>query len=139
AELAGAGFELLQRLPYTTKDDLREAGLRILAVPLEHTIHYYESSGTTGRPTPTPKTKKDIASNTRGLLLNWRGILQPREDKALLMLPSDIAPVADAMVYGLEALDVFSVRAFPFTRGVCGWDQIVRVCQQTGITTLLTT
>ncbi|CAM5423944.1 phenylacetate--CoA ligase family protein [Streptomyces avidinii] len=137
--LREADFDLLQRLPFTDKEQLREAGLRVLSVPLAETVRYYESSGTTGTPTPTPKTKKDIAANTRGLLLNWRRILRPREDKAILLVPSDIAPVADAMVYGLEAMDVFSVRAFPFTRGVSGWDQIVRICRETGITTVLTT
>ncbi|MEU0007155.1 hypothetical protein ABZ079_23465 [Streptomyces sp. NPDC006314] len=139
SELSEADFGLLERLPYTDKDDLRQAGLSILSVPLEHTVRYYESSGTTGTPTPTPKTRRDIETNTQGLLLNWRGILEPRVDKAILMVPSDIAPVADAMVYGLEAMEVFSVRAFPFTRGVSGWDQIVRICGQTGITTVLTT
>ncbi|MEU6309695.1 hypothetical protein [Streptomyces sp. NPDC047014] len=138
-ELAGAGFGILRQLPFTDKEQLREAGLRILSVPLAETVRYYESSGTTGTPTPTPKTKKDIEANTRGLLLNWRRILRPREDKAILLVPSDIAPVADAMVYGLEAMDVLSVRAFPFTRGVSGWDQVVRICRQTGITTVLTT
>ncbi|MFF2963478.1 phenylacetate--CoA ligase family protein [Streptomyces sp. NPDC057963] len=139
AELAEADFGLLRRLPFTDKADLREAGLRILSVPLAETVRYYESSGTTGTPTPTPKTKKDIAANTRGLLLNWQRILRPHQDKAILLVPSDIAPVADAMVYGLESMNVFSVRAFPFTRGVSGWDQIVRICQQTGINTVLTT
>ncbi|NEB11267.1 phenylacetate--CoA ligase family protein [Streptomyces coelicoflavus] len=137
--LAEADFSLLRELPFTDKAELREAGLRILAVPLAETVRYYESSGTTGTPTPTPKTKKDISANTSGLLVNWQRILRPREDKAILLVPSDIAPVADAMVYGLEAMNVFSVRAFPFTRGVSGWDQIVRICQQTGITTVLTT
>ncbi|MFJ9818104.1 phenylacetate--CoA ligase family protein [Streptomyces sp. NPDC101151] len=139
SRLSGADFDVLATLPFTDKDALREAGLRILSVPLEHTTRYYESSGTTGTPTPTPKTRQDIESNTQGLLLNWRRILRPRSDKAILMVPSDIAPVADAMVYGLEAMEVFSVRAFPFTRGVSGWDQIIRICGQTGITTVLTT
>src|SRR5690349_19718461 len=102
--LAEAGFDTLAGLPLTTKAQLRDAGLDILAVPLGRTLRYYESSGTTGIPTPTPKTARDIASNTQGLLLNWRTYLSAETDRALLAVPSDLAPVADAMVCGLEAL-----------------------------------
>ncbi|MGE5423531.1 MAG: phenylacetate--CoA ligase family protein [Ignavibacteriales bacterium] len=138
-EINQADFDLLDRIPWTTKNDLRSAGLSILTVPLEHTIRYYESSGTTGMPTPTPKTKNDIVDNSRGLLLNWQRYLTARKDIVMLMLPSDIAPVADAMVYALEAMDILTIRAFPFAGNVCGWDQVSRIVQSLRVNVLFST
>lgn len=51
----------LKRLPFTTKDDLREHyPLGFLAVPREKVVRYHGSSGTTGRPTFVAYTRNDL-------------------------------------------------------------------------------
>jgi len=51
----------LQRLPFTTKDDLREAyPFGMFAVPLEEVVRIHASSGTTGKPTVVGYTREDI-------------------------------------------------------------------------------
>ncbi|MEW5814585.1 MAG: phenylacetate--CoA ligase [Spirochaetota bacterium] len=51
----------LQKIPFTTKDDLREAyPYGLLAVPLHEVIRLHASSGTTGIPTVIYHTKSDI-------------------------------------------------------------------------------
>ncbi len=51
----------LKRLPFTTKDDLRENyPFGLFAVPLERVIRIHASSGTTGKPTVVGYTRRDI-------------------------------------------------------------------------------
>lgn len=51
----------IRRLPFTTKDDLREHyPLGFLAVPRREVIRYHGSSGTTGKPTFVAYTRKDL-------------------------------------------------------------------------------
>jgi phenylacetate-CoA ligase len=68
-KLDEAGFEPgdlkslddLQRLPFTTKDDLRENyPFGLFAVPMREVVRIHASSGTTGRPTVVGYTAKDI-------------------------------------------------------------------------------
>ncbi len=51
----------VRRLPFTTKDDLRDHyPLGFLAVPRSEVARYHGSSGTTGKPTFVAYTKKDL-------------------------------------------------------------------------------
>lgn len=56
------GLEDLSKLPFTTKDDLRDNyPLGLVAVPEEQINRIHASSGTTGKPTVVAYTKKDLA------------------------------------------------------------------------------
>jgi phenylacetate-CoA ligase len=51
----------IHRLPFTTKDDLRDAyPFGMFAVPRREIVEVHTSSGTTGKPTVSGYTKKDI-------------------------------------------------------------------------------
>jgi len=51
----------LRRIPFTTKDDLRDHyPYGLLATPLDHVVRIHASSGTTGKPTVVPYSRKDI-------------------------------------------------------------------------------
>ena len=53
--------EDFEKLPFTDKDDLREAyPLGLQAVPDEQIVRIHSSSGTTGTPVIIPYTKKDV-------------------------------------------------------------------------------
>ncbi|MDI3537156.1 MAG: phenylacetate--CoA ligase family protein [Eubacteriaceae bacterium] len=53
----------LQKLPFTTKVDLRDNyPYGLFAVPLEKIVRIHASSGTTGKPTVVGYTRKDIAN-----------------------------------------------------------------------------
>lgn len=55
-------LEDIRHLPFTTKTDLREGyPFGLFAVPREEIIEIHTSSGTTGKPTVSGYTKKDIA------------------------------------------------------------------------------
>src|SRR5215831_10752192 len=52
----------LRRLPFTTKGDLRDAyPFGLLAVPREQVLRIHASSGTRGKPTVAPYTRRDLA------------------------------------------------------------------------------
>ena len=51
----------IEKIPFTTKSDLREAyPLGLLAVPREDIVEVHASSGTTGKPTVTAYTQADL-------------------------------------------------------------------------------
>jgi phenylacetate-CoA ligase len=55
------GLEDLQRLPFTTKQDMRDSyPYGLFAAPLEEIVRIHASSGTTGKPTVVGYTQKDI-------------------------------------------------------------------------------
>ncbi|HEY5973978.1 MAG TPA: phenylacetate--CoA ligase, partial [Geobacteraceae bacterium] len=55
------GLEDLQRLPFTTKQDMRDSyPYNLFAAPMEEIVRIHASSGTTGKPTVVGYTKKDI-------------------------------------------------------------------------------
>lgn len=68
-KLAAAGYKAgdirkrddLARLPFTTKDDLRDTyPFGLFAVPMERVVRIHASSGTTGKPTVVGYTRRDI-------------------------------------------------------------------------------
>lgn len=57
-----SGIEDISKLPYTTKDDLRDNyPFGLLAVPESEIVRVHASSGTTGKATVVSYTRKDIA------------------------------------------------------------------------------
>jgi phenylacetate-CoA ligase len=54
----------LSRLPFTTKEDIRDQAGKILSKPVRNGAVYYETTGTTGRPLQTPRSwLESFASN----------------------------------------------------------------------------
>ena len=53
----------LRRLPFTTKQDMRDAyPYGLLAVPMQQVVRLHSSSGTTGKPTVVAYTRNDLAT-----------------------------------------------------------------------------
>ena len=56
----------LQKLPFTTKQDMRDSyPYGLFAAPMDEIVRIHASSGTTGKPTVVGYTKKDIDSLVR--------------------------------------------------------------------------
>lgn len=53
----------IESLPFTAKEDLREAMFDLLCGDVGDADFYFETIGTTGRPTPCPKAKIDFDLN----------------------------------------------------------------------------
>ena len=81
----------LKKIPFTTKDDLRESYTKgLLAVDIEQVVRVHTSSGTTGVPTVIYHTQKDLD--------NWTGLVS-RSLVACGVTPKDI--FQNMMTYGM--------------------------------------
>ncbi|OLR92677.1 phenylacetate--CoA ligase family protein [Actinokineospora bangkokensis] len=127
AHLGAYGAQAFHALPPTSKDRLKARPLEFARVSVGDALKYYQTTGTTGVPTPTPRTTLDTIANTVSVAEAWRPLLGGTGERALILLPSDIVPVADLIVGVCEFLDVPHVKAYPYTTGISDWDRIESV------------
>ncbi|WP_327557493.1 phenylacetate--CoA ligase family protein [Actinophytocola sp.] len=92
-------FELsdLSRLPFTTKDDLRDNLLDLLSRPVTDGWVFYETTGTTGRATPCPRDNTDSGTNNMALTVNYRDVLRAHPGRHLIavMGPTELHSTGD--------------------------------------------
>ncbi|MDT8915992.1 phenylacetate--CoA ligase family protein [Amycolatopsis sp. PS_44_ISF1] len=128
SELPEYSFETFEKLDVTSKNQLKKAPFSFLTAPMEDAAKYYETTGTTGLPTPTPRLAEDVIWNTVSVAEAWRDLL-PEKERVLIMLPSDIVPVADLVVGVCEYLGRPHARAYPFATGISDWDRLIELCR----------
>ncbi|MEG2018810.1 MAG: hypothetical protein RR128_10175, partial [Clostridium sp.] len=66
----------LSKLPFTTKDDLRDEMFAILSASLDQAAFYYETTGTTGAATPCPRDKKESYASNLQLQFAYEDIIK---------------------------------------------------------------
>jgi Coenzyme F390 synthetase len=126
AKLGDFSWDTFRALPVTTKEQLKRDPWSYVAAPVEAAAKYYETTGTTGTATPTPRLAEDIIWNTVSVARAW-GDLVGTGDRVLSLLPSDVVPVGDLVAGVCEYLDVPHTRAYPFATGICDWDRLAEV------------
>jgi len=97
--------EDLRRLPFTTKQDMRDAyPTGLLACDKRELVRYHASSGTTGKPTVVAYTKNDIASWTECMAncLKTAGVTE--DDTFQVILGYGLFTGALGFHYGAEAI-----------------------------------
>jgi phenylacetate-CoA ligase len=62
-DLAIDDLDHLRRIPFTSKEDLRDAMHDMLSGSIADAAFYFETTGTTGRPTPCPRAPIDFECN----------------------------------------------------------------------------
>jgi phenylacetate-CoA ligase len=83
------GLKDLERIPFTTKDDLRSYSLlERLAVPEIEILRYFSSSGTTGRPVVEGFTRKDMEVASTCCAKSFSCATITKEDKVLEPMPA---------------------------------------------------
>jgi len=95
----------LQRLPFTTKQDLRDNyPYGMFAVPLREIVRIHSSSGTTGKPIVVGYTKNDIRtwSNLVARFMTAAGVT--RDDLVQIAFDYGIFTSAFGMHHGAEAI-----------------------------------
>ncbi|MFE5570978.1 phenylacetate--CoA ligase family protein [Amycolatopsis japonica] len=135
AGLPEYSFARFEKLGTTSKHRLKKTPYEFLAAPIDAAAKYYETTGTTGLPTPTPRLAEDIIWNTVSVAEAWRDLL-PDNERVLIMLPSDIVPVADLIVGVCEYLGRPHTRAYPFATGISDWDRLIGLCRSFRPTTV---
>lgn len=64
SQLGGpSALPALDGIPFTTKEDLRAVGRSVCSLPFDQIAVYYETTGTTGLPTPCPRAAIDVETS----------------------------------------------------------------------------
>ncbi|MCR5942612.1 phenylacetate--CoA ligase family protein [Ochrobactrum sp. XJ1] len=123
ANLGDFSTERFASLPVVSKIDFKKKFADFENENCEDIVKYYETSGTTGQPTPTRRTKADLAWNYTGVALLWSEIIKT-SDRSIILLPSDVAPIGDLVAGCCEIIGCATARAYPFTQGIVTWDRL---------------
>lgn len=116
----------LGSLPLTPKSLVKTRPDLFFARTTDTPLKYYETSGTSGTPTPTPRLAEDVINNTLSVAACWKRVLR-RGDRVAMLLPSDLSPIGDLISNVCEYLQVQLVRCYPFALGICDWDRLERM------------
>lgn len=123
AKLGAFTWDAFTGLAVTRKDQLKSDPWDFLAASIDDGAKYYETTGTTGTATPTPRLVDDLIWNTVSVAQAWQSVLHGN-DRVLSLLPSDIVPVGDLVAGVCEHLGLLHARAYPFATGISDWDRV---------------
>lgn len=125
----------IREIPFTTKDDLREAyPYGMFAVPLKKVVRIHASSGTTGKPTVVGYTKKDIETWAElvARIAFMAGVRE--EDVAQIAFSYGLFTGAFGLHYGLEKIGATVV---PISSG--NTERQIMIMKDFGSTVLVST
>lgn len=129
-----------RKLPYTTKDDLREAGHNIAAAPLKNAWIYYETTGTTGAATPCPRNEHDSIFNNTPLILRYSALFRNHGQHHIVgvMGPTELHSTGDTFEDVCRSLGHTVVKMWPRSP-VVGLERALTLIQELKITALVCT
>ncbi|MFI9511224.1 phenylacetate--CoA ligase family protein [Nocardia sp. NPDC052566] len=133
--LPAFSMEEFHSLPVTPKAALKADPWNFLTVGLNEAAKYYETTGTSGQVTPTPRMFEDVAWNVVSVAQAWSSVLRP-EDRVAVLLPSDVVPVGDLAVGVCEYLAIPHSRVYPLAAGISDWDRLIMLWRSFGPTVL---
>jgi phenylacetate-CoA ligase len=126
----------LHRLPFTTKDDLRHAMYDVLSGSVAEAAVYYETTGTTGRSTPCPRSARDILTSNRAVQEAWRRLFAvhfPHRPPVVgLMGPSELYAFGDVFSAVTASLGACHVKIWPESPRV-GFEKALRLIAELGV------
>ncbi|MER6971717.1 AMP-binding protein [Nocardioides sp. NPDC000445] len=120
---------------FTTKADLVEAGLDILAGSVAEAEVYYETTGTTGPPTPCPRGELEVWASNRTLIRAWTSMLAQdgRPSVVAIMGPSELYAFGDVFGAVARTVGVPQVKLWPDSPRV-GLSKALRILRQLKVT-----
>jgi phenylacetate-CoA ligase len=143
--LSDGGIEALdwnafRKLPFTTKNDLREAGHNMAAAPLMKAWVYYETTGTTGSSTPCPRNEHDSIFNNTPLILRYGDLFRAHGENHIVgvMGPTELHSTGDTFEDVCRSLGHTVVKMWPRSP-VVGLHRAVTLIGELKITALVCT
>ena len=127
-------------LPFTTKDDLRQQGASLASAPLHQSWIYYETTGTTGKPTPCPRNETDSIHNNTPLIIHYRNIFEQYGSNHIVgvMGPSELHSTGDTFEDVFRSLGYGVVKMWPRSP-VVGMKRVMALINELKITALVCT
>ncbi|MGW2864104.1 phenylacetate--CoA ligase family protein [Streptomyces sp. NPDC001205] len=138
--LSGLGLEDLRNLPFTTKAELQEAQFDLLSLPVSAAWTFYETTGTTGKPTPCPRTNGDTIHNNTVLTAYYRDVLAPHGDSQVIGIsgPTELHATGDTFGDVCRNLGHAVAKMWPHSP-VIGFDRALEVMRLLPVTGLFCT
>jgi len=118
--------EKFEKVPVTPRATVKQQAELFTPLHAKPPLKYYETSGTLGLPTPTPRLAEDIVWNTISVASLWKRVIQ-QQDRVASLLPSDVAPIGDLIANVCEYLEIGMVRCYPYAMGICDWDRLEHI------------
>jgi len=130
----------LTSLPFTTKDDLRMQGAALASAPLHQSWIYYETTGTTGKPTPCPRNETDSVHNNTPLIIHYRNIFEQIAPHHVVgvMGPTELHSTGDTFEDVFRSLGYSVVKMWPRSP-VVGMKRVMALINELQITALVCT
>ncbi len=110
----------LEKLPFTTKDHLREHMYDILSGSLNDALYFYETTGTTGRATPCPRDYREAIASNSQVTAAWRNIFDDVFGKDYrpvvgLMGPTEVHSFGDTLGAVCQNMNVCNMKIWPYS------------------------
>lgn len=134
------GWDVFRELPFTTKNDLREAGHNMAAAPLHKAWVYYETTGTTGPATPCPRNEHDSIFNNTPLIIRYEELFRAHGQQHIVgvMGPTELHSTGDTFEDVCRSLGHTVVKMWPRSP-VVGLERAVTLIRELKITALVCT
>lgn len=140
ADIETLTLNRMNTLPFTTKDDLRNHGASLASGPLNQSWVYYETTGTTGKPTPCPRNETDSIHNNTPLIIHYRNIFEQHGSNHIVgvMGPSELHSTGDTFEDVFRSLGYSVVKMWPRSP-VVGMKRVMALINELQITALVCT
>ncbi|NUR29517.1 MAG: phenylacetate--CoA ligase family protein [Catenulispora sp.] len=132
--------EALAGIPFTTKDDLRAFGFAVPSLSASDAWVYYETTGTTGDSTPSPRADVDSINTNIAMTVQYEPLLRRFGDRQVMGVcgPSELHAHGDTFTEVCRNLGLATVKMWPHSPLV-GFPRALRVLRELPVTALFCT
>jgi len=135
-----SAFKNLDGVPFTTKDDLRSVDTAVCCMPFDKIAMYYETTGTTGKPTPCPRASIDVETSGAYVQSAMKEVYQSTfgtmHALTAIMGPSELYAFGDTYGEICRNLGIPFVRLWPESSRV-GLDKAAHLITKLGVQSLI--
>ncbi|QNU66253.1 phenylacetate--CoA ligase family protein [Ruminiclostridium herbifermentans] len=135
-------LQTMKELPFTTKETLRDADIDILSQPIHKNAYYYETTGTTGKATPCPRSMIDVMSSNITISLMYKQVFESvfGDEKPVVGVygPTEIHSFGDTLGNVCHNLDLCAVKAWPYSP-IIGFEKALELIKKLNIQVIMCT
>ena len=128
----------LSKIPLLTKNELRKAGNDLLCKSIGEMAYYCETSGTTGDPIQTPRSREDVIWNIENYKHSWEPILSETGQIVAIMGPSELHSYVNTFSEIFSRLGCCTVKLYPYSPFV-GYEKAINIIKNLKIQILSST
>jgi phenylacetate-CoA ligase len=138
-QLDALDWDSFRRLPFTDKQDLRDAMYDMLSKPVEQACFFYETTGTTGAATPCPRDYIDSIYSNTPVTLCYETILKKGKPHVVGVCgPTELHSFGDSLGDVCKNLGLAMAKMWPHSP-VVGYKKALEMLQKLKISVLMCT